>query len=236
MAVAGVAARKKSGETVSGDAGTYFKRHDGKLYLLLCDGMGSGEAARKESALVCRLLQQFLEAGVAPEAALKTLNSAMSLRGADSGVFTTVDLCVYDPGAREAAFYKCGAAPSYIKRGGVVRRVTGASLPVGLQGPPPDVTRAPLAPGGFAVMVSDGVADPAEDEWLLNLLAGWVGPYLPAAVITEMTAVGGALIVALAVNMLELGREKIKVGNMLPAIFLPAVYLPLAQWLGGLMG
>ena len=40
MAVAGVAARKKTGETVSGDAGTYFKRHDGKLYLLLCDGMG----------------------------------------------------------------------------------------------------------------------------------------------------------------------------------------------------
>ena len=35
MAVAGVAARKKTGETVSGDAGTYFKRHDGKLYLLL---------------------------------------------------------------------------------------------------------------------------------------------------------------------------------------------------------
>ena len=67
----------------------------------------------------------------------------------------------------------------------------------------------------------------------ITLLAGWVGPYLPAAVITEMTAVGGALIVALAVNMLELGREKIKVGNMLPAIFLPIAYMPLAQWLGG---
>ena len=67
----------------------------------------------------------------------------------------------------------------------------------------------------------------------ITLLAGWVGPYLPAAVITEMTAVGGALIVALAVNMLELGREKIKVGDMLPAIFLPIAYLPLAQWLGG---
>lgn len=86
-----------------------------------------------------------------------------------------MDLCVYDPGAREAAFYKFGAAPSYLKRGGVVRRVTGASLPVGLQGAPPDVTRAPLAPGGFAVMVSDGVADPAADEWLLDLLAGWTG-------------------------------------------------------------
>lgn len=171
----GAALRPKEGETVCGDTVASFRTDRGLWCLVLADGMGSGEAARKESALICRLLQQFLEAGVAPEAALKTLNSAMTLRGADTGSFTTVDLCVYDPGAREAAFYKFGAAPSYLKRGGVVRRITGFSLPVGLQGTPPDVTRAPLAPGGFAVMVSDGVADPAADEWLLNLLAGWTG-------------------------------------------------------------
>ena len=68
----------------------------------------------------------------------------------------------------------------------------------------------------------------------ITLLAEWVGPYLPGAVITEMTAVGGALIVALAVNTLELGREKIKVANMLPAMFLPIAYIPLAEWLGDL--
>ena len=65
----------------------------------------------------------------------------------------------------------------------------------------------------------------------ITLLAGWIGPYLPVAVITEMTAVGGVRIIALGVNMLELGREKIKVGNMLPAIFLPIAYLPLAGML-----
>ncbi len=68
----------------------------------------------------------------------------------------------------------------------------------------------------------------------ITLLAGWVGPYLPDAVITEMTAVGGTLIAALAINVLGLGREKIKVGNMLPAMFLPIVYIPLADWLGSL--
>ena len=67
----------------------------------------------------------------------------------------------------------------------------------------------------------------------ITLLAGWVGPYLPEAVITEMTAVGGALIVALAINMLEPDREKIRAGNMLPAMFLPIVYIPLAGWLSG---
>ena len=68
----------------------------------------------------------------------------------------------------------------------------------------------------------------------ITMLAGWVGPYLPDAVITEMTAVGGALIIAIAINMLGLGKEKVKVGNMLPAIFLPIAYIPLAGWLSGL--
>ena len=68
----------------------------------------------------------------------------------------------------------------------------------------------------------------------ITLLAEWLGPYLPQAVITEMTAVGGALIIGIAVNMLGLGKERIKVGNMLPAMFLPILYLPLADWLAGL--
>ena len=73
-------------------------------------------------------------------------------------------------------------------------------------------------------------------QGLITLLAAWVGPLLPAAVITEMTAVGGTLIVAIAINMLELGKGKIKVGNMLPAMFLPIGYIPLANWLSEVFG
>ena len=68
----------------------------------------------------------------------------------------------------------------------------------------------------------------------ITLLAEWLGPYLPQAVITEMTAVGGALIIGIAINMLGLGRDRIKVGNMLPAMFLPILYLPLAEWISSL--
>ena len=144
---------------------------------MLADGMGSGESARKESALTCRLLRQFLEAGVQPEAALKTLNGAMALRGAETGSFTTMDLCTLDTAAGEAVFYKYGAAPSYLKRGGIVRRITGGSLPVGLRGAPapPDVTHIQPEPGSFTVMISDGVAEAERDEWLMDLLAGWEG-------------------------------------------------------------
>jgi len=173
----GAVLRPKEGETACGDTVVSFQTERGQWCLLLADGMGSGEAARKESALTCRLLRQFLEAGIEPEAALKTLNSAMALRGAETGSFTTIDLCVLDPASGGAAFYKFGAAPSYLKKGGIVRRITGASLPAGLRGAPasPDVTRVTLDPGGFVVMISDGVADPGRDEWLQNLLAGWSG-------------------------------------------------------------
>lgn len=173
----GAALRPKEGETVCGDTLVSFQREDGLWCLLLADGMGSGEPARKESALTCRLLRQFLEAGIEPEAALKTLNAAMALRGAETGSFTTIDLCAFQPSTGEAAFYKFGAAPSYLKKGGTVRRVTGGSLPAGLRGTPasPDVTTVRLEPGSFAVMISDGVADPSRDEWLLDLLAGWEG-------------------------------------------------------------
>lgn len=90
----------------------------------------------------------------------------------------------------------------------------------------------------FAATMGIGVAFSVIPLFLyqgaITLLAGWVGPYLPQEVIVEMSAVGGALIVGIAINMLGLGREKIRVGNMLPAMFLPLLYFPLIQWMGSL--
>ncbi|MBQ0010803.1 MAG: DUF554 domain-containing protein [Ruminococcus sp.] len=51
------------------------------------------------------------------------------------------------------------------------------------------------------------------------LLAAVVAPYLGETVIAEMTCVGSLVIIALGLNML--GITKIKVANMVPAIFLP---------------
>jgi uncharacterized membrane protein YqgA involved in biofilm formation len=69
----------------------------------------------------------------------------------------------------------------------------------------------------------------------LTLLASAVGPWLGAAAVTEMSAVGGVIIAGISVNMLGLGKAKLRVGNMLPAIFLPLAYLPLAAFLGRLL-
>jgi len=69
----------------------------------------------------------------------------------------------------------------------------------------------------------------------LTLLASLIGPALSTAVVTEMSAVGGTILIGMAINMLELGKDRIKVANMLPAIFLPIAYLPISQWLTGLL-
>ena len=75
------------------------------------------------------------------------------------------------------SLYKYGAAPTYIKRQGTVRRLTGKALPAGLQEadrfPPPD--RFPLEEDTFVLMISDGVAESGDDIWLQDLLAGWHG-------------------------------------------------------------
>ena len=68
----------------------------------------------------------------------------------------------------------------------------------------------------------------------ITLLAAVVGPYLPPEVITEMSAVGGIAIMGIAVNMLNVPDLKIKVGNMLPGIFLPIAYIPLVNWISRL--
>lgn len=69
----------------------------------------------------------------------------------------------------------------------------------------------------------------------LTLLFAAVGRIIPDPVVLEMSAVGGTIIVAIAINMLGLSKEKLRVGNMLPAIFLPILYLPLADFISGLM-
>lgn len=59
-------------------------------------------------------------------------------------------------------------------------------------------------------------------QGLITLLATYLKDLLTHDVILEMSAVGGILIMAIGINILEL--KKIKVGNMLPAIFIPFLY------------
>ena len=56
----------------------------------------------------------------------------------------------------------------------------------------------------------------------ITLAAEYAKPFLVPEVISQMSSVGGLLIVGIGINML--GEKKIKVGNMLPAVFIPLIY------------
>ena len=59
-------------------------------------------------------------------------------------------------------------------------------------------------------------------QGLITLLAVFLAPFLSEIVITQMSLVGSILIMSIGLNMLKIA--KIKTGNLLPAIFIPAVY------------
>jgi len=62
----------------------------------------------------------------------------------------------------------------------------------------------------------------------ITLMAGLLKPLLIPAVISQMSAVGGLLIMALGLNMIR--QDKLRVGNMLPAIFIPLIYFLIMSW------
>ncbi len=64
----------------------------------------------------------------------------------------------------------------------------------------------------------------------ITCAAGLLQPLLEPTVVSQMSAVGGLLIVAIGINMLEI--KVIRVGNMLPAIFIPLAWFAIKKLAG----
>jgi len=64
----------------------------------------------------------------------------------------------------------------------------------------------------------------------ITLGAGWLKAALTDPMINEMTAVGGILMLGIGLGLLEIKR--IRVGNLLPALFIAPLIVALAAWLG----
>lgn len=67
----------------------------------------------------------------------------------------------------------------------------------------------------------------------ITLLAQWISPFLNTEVISCMSVVGSILIIGLAMNMLNI--TKLKIMNYMPAIFLPILFIPLANWIAQIL-
>lgn len=161
---------------VSGDSVNLFCNKKDYFYALISDGMGSGKEAALTSGLCSVFLEKMLRAGNRAATSLHMLNNMIASRAHDSTkeCSSTVDLLELDLMTGEGAFLKSGAAPSFVVRGKVVRRLQAGTVPIGILNTL-DVqkTEFPLRAGDTVVMVSDGILQGDEDcEWLTSYLAG----------------------------------------------------------------
>lgn len=170
-AVVGVGQRQKDGERVSGDSGRYFLTDEGVACLLLCDGMGTGDQAARDSETFLGLMERFLLAGISAEDSLKAVAPSYRIQ-CDGRRFVTLDALTVDLFSGRANSIKCGAAPSYVVSSGGLTRLNNTALPVGLSEEEGGVESVPLrlAHGDLFVMLSDGVCDGSDDLWVRNLL------------------------------------------------------------------
>jgi len=160
---------------VSGDSVNLFSNKKDYFYALISDGMGAGKEAALTSGLCSVFMEKMLRAGNRAGTSLRMLNNMIASRGSDSTkeCSSTVDLLELDLMTGNAAFIKSGAAPSFVIRGGVVRKMQSGTVPIGILNTlDAQKTGFLLREGDTVVMISDGVLQSDEDgEWLTTFLA-----------------------------------------------------------------
>lgn len=109
----GIATKKKKGERVCGDSHSYFKTEYGRFYVILSDGLGSGEHAKKQSRMLIDLIERFLICELQPNEVVHLASLIMSLNNKELWDCATLDLFCLDLYTGNAEIYKIGAAPSY---------------------------------------------------------------------------------------------------------------------------
>ncbi|MBR4017382.1 MAG: SpoIIE family protein phosphatase [Oscillospiraceae bacterium] len=146
-------------EEDNGDRCLRFMGTEGRYYVLLCDGMGTGLGAVQEGRTAGTMLKRMLSAGYPAEHALRSINSLCALR--DRAGAVTMDLAEIRLDTGRVALYKWGAVPSYLIT------ALGAEK-IGTAGPPPGLSVTDyrerteyltLRRGQMLVMVSDGVGE-----------------------------------------------------------------------------
>ena len=79
----------KSGNDISGDSFSCMELSNAKKVLLLCDGMGSGSVAGKESAGSHRACRITLRGSYSPSLLIRVINSALMIQAKEHPV--TID-------------------------------------------------------------------------------------------------------------------------------------------------
>ena len=180
--------KTKDGEEINGDSYASFDGLGSKRYVLLCDGMGSGQDANITSSMCTSFLKSILSVTSEKEIALAMLNSLIRAKGLES--CSTIDLLEIDLVSGRGSFVKSGAAPSYIKRGDKVFKLQSKTMPIGIM---KDLDAEELSfelqAGDICIMLSDGIVETKEQsEEIMRLIRSHCSENidtLPAKIIAE---------------------------------------------------
>lgn len=174
-AFTGFARKQKENNSISGDNFSFIETGDGKFFMILSDGMGSGYKAAMESNIAVSLLEKFLSAGYDQNASLEAINSLLLMKS-DEDSYATLDISSVNQYTGEIEFLKVGAVSTFIKRDNGVEIIKNSSLPAGILNKV-DIgfNKKKLKEGDFIIMVTDGALEANKKEvdkenWLADII------------------------------------------------------------------
>ena len=169
-----ISMRSREEENFCGDTVSIFEGQGDKFYSFISDGMGSGRDAALTSGICAMFMEKMLSSGNRCDTSLRMLNGFLRNKGGGSmhECSATVDLFELDQLSGKAAFYKSGAAPTYVFRDGSVFKIRSKTVPVGIiRELDAKKISFDVCDGDVIVMVSDGVTEGKEEcPWLFELL------------------------------------------------------------------
>lgn len=169
-----ISMRSREEESFCGDTISIFEVKGDKFYSFISDGMGSGRDAALTSGICAMFMEKMLSSGNRCDTSLRMLNGFLRNKGGGSmhECSATVDLLELDQLSGKAAFYKSGAAPTYVFRDGSLFKLRSKTVPVGIiRELDAKKISFDVGDGDVIVMVSDGVTQGKEEcPWLFELL------------------------------------------------------------------
>lgn len=144
---------------INGDCCGWQDLGDGRVVMVVSDGMGKGKKAAAESLMVTRTMISLLKSGATVDLALKMINTIMLMKDNEDS-YATLDMVTVDKQSGKAKFYKIGAAPTLIRRRSNVEEVKLSAVPLGIvNGLKVRYVETTLKKDDWIIMMSDGVSD-----------------------------------------------------------------------------
>ena len=168
----GISQISASGGEICGDSYEYFGDGQGKFYMLLSDGMGTGGRPAVDGAMTTGLLKRLIKAGFGYDCSLRIVNSALLYKSSEESS-STVDIAAFDLHTGKLEILKAGAAPTFVRKSGRVGRAQSKSLPIGiLRDIGFDRSALSIKKDDIIVIISDGAAG-EDTEWLIKELENY---------------------------------------------------------------